>query len=361
MNKGLLITLALAGFMQIAFSQEQLGIRLDHYNGINAALLNPAGHAATPFSWDVNLLESAFFVSNNYAYTTPMKLGDWLSDPDQIDIAFGPDITPEKPLPPGAAKVDFYTPNRSLYAKAQIGILGPSFYVRLGQNHTIGLLTRFRAVGNADKVDPNLAYYPYFNRDFFQDFRVSKFNAGAMAWSEIGLNYAYRLPFGNGSLSIGVNARLLQGYEAAFINNKTNLQLSKLPGDTLQSGPIHFEYGYTSSALTSDDYALQRNGSGLGFDLGVMYVSDDEDGSFTWRWGAALLDIGRINFNANARRHVVQTDGVSIVGADAFETFNRRYDLRLFYEYGHRPAVRTLYPRAQPHPPRGSQAQAALR
>ncbi len=324
MNKGLLIGIALLGATHCIFAQEQLGIRLDHYNGINAALLNPAGHAATPFSWDVNLLEGAFFVSNNYTYTTPMKLSDWLSDPDQLDIALGPDITPEKPLPPGARKVDFYTPDRSLYAKAQVSVMGPSFYVRLGQNHTIGLLTRFRVAGNVDNVDHNLAYYPYYNRDFFRDFRVSKFNAGAMAWSEIGLNYAYRLPVSNGSLSLGFTAKYLQGYEAAYFNNKTDFQLSKQPGDTLSGGPIHFEFGYTNSNFTGDEYALQRNGSGLGFDLGVMYVSGEEDGNFTWRWGVALLDIGRVNFTANARQHVAQTEAVSIVGADAFESFNRR-------------------------------------
>ena len=49
-------------------AQEQLGVRLSNYGGINSTLLNPAYHTTTPFRWDVNLLEGAGHITNDYAY-----------------------------------------------------------------------------------------------------------------------------------------------------------------------------------------------------------------------------------------------------------------------------------------------------
>ena len=57
----------------IAFSiknnaQEQLGLRLDNYAGVNALTLNPAANATNPLTWDVNLAGFGAWLNTNLGY-----------------------------------------------------------------------------------------------------------------------------------------------------------------------------------------------------------------------------------------------------------------------------------------------------
>lgn len=326
MGKQFFLSLLLGALAVGLSAQEQLGIRLDNFSGINATLLNPAGHAATPFSWDVNLLEGAQFISNNYAYLSPFKLGDFFNGTEELEFYFGPDLTAEKPLPPGGRKVDFFTNNRPRYAHINTSVLGPSFYVRLGQQHTLGLLTRVRAAGTTQGLTPNLAYYQYDSQPFFEAFNVSDFKMAMMAWNEIGLHYALQVPQANNNMTLGITLKANQGYEAIYLHNAQPFQLTKLPGDSLSGSPINFSFGFTDGNLNAEDYQLTKNGAGWGLDIGVVFTDGDEDG-YNWKWGAALLDIGQIKFNNNAQQHKVKTPGAITIGTDVYHAFDEANDL----------------------------------
>lgn len=325
MSKQFFLSLLLGALVSSLCAQEQLGIRLDNFSGINATLLNPAGHAATPFSWDVNLLEGAEFISNNYAYLSPFRLGDAFKA-DDLEFYFGPDLTAEKPLPPGGRKVDFFTDNRPRYAQLNSSVLGPSFYVRIGQQHTLGLITRLRTAGTAQGVTANLAYYQYDSQPFFESFNVSDFKAAMMAWSEIGLHYALQVPQANNTMTLGITLKSTQGYEAIYMHNAQPFQLTKLPGDSLSGSAIDFSFGFTDSNINSDDYKINKNGAGWGLDVGLMFTDGDENG-YNWKWGVALLDIGRINFNRNAQQHKVKTPGAVTIGTDVYHAYDQASDL----------------------------------
>ena len=52
----------------LALAQEQLGLRMERYAGVNSLMHNPANNLVSPLKWDVNLVELGVFVDNNYAF-----------------------------------------------------------------------------------------------------------------------------------------------------------------------------------------------------------------------------------------------------------------------------------------------------
>ena len=60
----------------LALAQEQLGLRMERYAGVNSLMHNPANNLVSPLKWDVNLVELGVFVDNNYAFIYNANLQD---------------------------------------------------------------------------------------------------------------------------------------------------------------------------------------------------------------------------------------------------------------------------------------------
>ena len=324
----LILCVNLAFLPLLIQAQEQIGFHTDNYAGINSVQLNPAGYANTPFSWDVNLGELGFFFENNYLYLKPFRLLDAPST-DFENIYYIPDLKDPSEAPAGALITDFYNDNRKRFANVTYNILGPSFYAYLGESNAIGLTTRVRFMATGSGITNNLSYYPYFSQAFFESFEVPKFSLGAMAWSELGLNFMHKIEMDGGELAIGITAKYLTGFEAAYLYNEKSFQLTKLPGDTLSSDAVSLNFGFTNSNIATTDNTLAQNGTGVGFDLGFVYTAKDYDDGYEWKIGFSILDIGKIKFTENAQQHLVNTDQVTnlatagfndISGTDEFES-----------------------------------------
>lgn len=310
--------LFLSGFSLQA--QEQLGLRTGNFAGINGWFLNPSAHTSTPFNWDINLAEGLFFFDNNYTFLQNTRLTDLAKKPSQLNFAFGPDYDKETPPPAGSIVQDFYADGRRRYAAGTAGLVGPAFYVRLGEQHAVGLFTRARFHASGFGVSNPLSYYQYFDRPFYETFETKPFKMALATWGELGINYLYQTPTANGKMGIGISARYLQGYEGIFFNNVSTINLAKLPGDSLAGTPVHFEYGHTNSNLSPDNRRPVRNGSGVAFDIGATWLIGEET-DYTWRIGFSILDIGRLQFNNNARLHEVKADTERIIGFEAYDDF----------------------------------------
>ena len=59
----------------LLIAQEQLGLRLDNYSGVNAIALNPAGSATYLMGWDINLVGVGATFHNNLGYIEKASLG----------------------------------------------------------------------------------------------------------------------------------------------------------------------------------------------------------------------------------------------------------------------------------------------
>ncbi len=313
-------------FCFVLSAQEQLGLRAHTYAGINGALLNPAAPATSPFAWDLNLVEGAFFFSNNYAFLRDTRAIDLLKARDNAEFFSAPDFAEDAQLPENGFLVDFVDDGRKQYANTLTSFTGPSFFFRIGQAHTLGLITRARFMATGNGVSDNLSYFIYDARPYFQEFVVEPFRMGLMGWSEIGLNYTYTTPTSSGNLSLGATLRYLQGYEGAYLRSREAFDLTKLPDRNLSGTPFDFELGYSNGLLNDEDYTLERNGSGFAADLGMTYTIGDEEGAFDWKIGVSLLDLGGIRFDGDLHR--AQTVDVRSVNGADYDDISSPADLK---------------------------------
>lgn len=306
---------------QLLIAQEQLGLRLENYSGINSVLLNPAGNLTNPLQWDVNIAAAAFFVENNYAFIENTNTFDLLSNASEREFYAVPD--PETQVPANAYIIDFFDDSRKRFGISQIDIMGPSFVFRIGEQHSIGLFTRARMMASTQGLPNELSYYPYNSRAFLENFQLGPLGMAAMNWSELGLNYAFKTPTNSGAFGIGINARLLTGYEAAFFQHTGTVQFAKNTQNSAIVQGVFAEFGYTSSNLVanSNEVELQKNGKGFAFDIGLLNIIGGEADDYTFKIGLSLLDVGFINFNKNASSHIVQTDSTKLLGGNAYNQF----------------------------------------
>lgn len=303
-------------------AQEQAAFRMLPTAGINRITLNPAYSATGQNRWDINLIEGSFFVANNYFYfrnTNTFDLINHLSDGKPVE-RFDPEAPPskdgEEPL-----YFEYYGGTERRMAQISTNIMGPSVAFRIGDRHTLGIFNRFRFYSSSRNLPENLSYYTYFFRPFNETFRVNAFDAGAISWAEIGVNYSISFPTNDGEVRLGISPKYLMGFQAAYFDNERDFQLEKLPGDSIQSGPVALEFGYTENEAYGDESNSGINGRGFALDLGLEYLFGDLDKQ--WSLGFSILDLGRINFTESAVRHrVVQPNGGTILGGNSYGNYS---------------------------------------
>jgi hypothetical protein len=314
----LLNVLLLLGSVHKASGQAQLGFHLQQHAGINGTVLNPARMAAYPFKWDVNIVGANLFGANDYGFFEQTNLSQMLRKFPNMTNTYGRfEVGDGAKLPPGSYVTDFYDLRRKGYGVASSDIMGPSFGIKINDNHSIGLVTRARLWGGIQNVPSALSYYDFYNQPFYQDISLDPFLLNGLAWTEIGLNYALNLPVNDGAVSIGITVKSLNGYEALYVESEKRFDLVKLPNDSISGTDFILAGAITTANLQSNDYDLQSQGGGLGVDLGILYTVDGDDGNYLWQFGLSLLDVGRMNFTESAEQHrVVGTQQTSLGAVD---------------------------------------------
>lgn len=320
-----LITFVLFLISGISFiqSQSQLGIRNDNFAGINSTLLNPAGYMTNPFNWDVNLVEGHSFILNNYAYYVNSSILS-LATSDEPFI-YGPNNRiSEKPRQGNI--LEFYEDDAERYAFSHSGIMGPSFFVRINPNHSIGFVSRARFSVSIVGVPNELSYYKYNELLDDESFTLDKTDAGGMIWGEYGLNYLYQKETNSGLFGFGVTLKYLAGYEGAYVFNNTPVTLNNIQGDSILSQPTSVEFGYTTTSVSNSDLVElnETNGSGFAADLGVSFAGGQNNyGGYKWKLGVSLLDVGQVRFTENAENHILSTDTSVIIGGPEYRAYDR--------------------------------------
>ncbi len=333
MKKHLLVAFFLLSVCKLS-AQEQLGIRLSNYGGINSTLLNPAYHATTPFTWEVNLVEGAGHISNDYAYLRNTRIPDLMKNPEELEFEFGPDLPPGTPEKEGSIAVDFFREGNRRNALALGSVLGPSFYIQLNENHRVGLLTRGRAMLSGRGIADPFNYYDYDSRPFYDPFEVPPLRGAVAGWTEVGLNYLFQAEAGDGMMAFGITLKALQAYEGSYWRNASTFQLQKVPNDSLGGTPIDFRFGYTTGNLPEGNRQAERNGGGLAADLGFVYTTYSRgDAPYDWKFGVSLIDIGRLSFRRNAAGHAVRTTEPMIISTLEYQSFQGLHELEDYVQF----------------------------
>lgn len=304
-------------FSTFLLSQEQLGLRLENYAGINGVVLNPASNLTNPLRVDINLTSVGFFVENNYMFIKNTNTPDLLKNRQDAEFYNGPDFT-ENNLPPDSYILDYFDDARKRNGTILTNIMGPSVAFKVGDQHSVGLFTAARQLFSTQDVPNEFSYYKYEAIPLQEQFQVNEFVGTLISWSEIGLNYAYKMPTIEGNFGLGVNLRFLQGYEGFYFKNDRSAGYTKEENNVVGFNEPQVSFGFTNSNLDYNNFDLQKNGNGFAADIGAFFTWEDYEDSYILKLSAALIDFGFINFKQNAEAHQINVNDLVNVDADAY-------------------------------------------
>jgi hypothetical protein len=322
MKKVLLLALMVC-FSQGIFSQYSLGLVSSNYSGLAGSLINPSSMANTRLSADINLFSAHGFVENNYLYF-PSRQSSFIK---LVNGAYDYHLFP-KPYGTGNRSIYSYYNDKSLKNYfVNTRIMGPSVMVAI-RDHIIGIRTGFRIMSSTRRLPYDIANFSYYGMDFRPQqntyFVGDNYDMSAMAWWELSFSYATVFHRGkNNLLSAGVSVGPLFGHSGAYasggdtryiVYNERVLNVEQFSGEFGIAVPVDY------NTNEFDIYHPIARGYGWGMDLGITwqyrerpyqkstprncYKKRFED--YKFKLGVSLLDIGWVNFNKNAEKHVFE-------------------------------------------------------
>ena len=331
MTRRILAALLFISFWTLLNAQQNIEWRSDTYAGINSIYLNPSFSSQYPLKWDLNLVGIGFLLDNNYAYFRAASNLDFIKRRNNLDFQFAPDLDEGIIQPdPNALVLDFFKGDKGRYAMTNQRIEGPSFLFQINEENSVGFFTGFRNMFSTQNVPGAFSYYTYDPFPLYTAFEVDKLDGAIMNWAEYGLHYSHKTAFADGNLSLGINLKLLKGYETAYFNIEQGFNYTKLPNDSIQGDQAAIAFGLTRSALDQQgNYRPTANGTGFGMSLGMNYTADAYDGDkpYQYRIGFSLLDFGAIGFSQNAESHYMSTNNLVDVTSRDYRGLNAQEDM----------------------------------
>jgi outer membrane protein OmpA-like peptidoglycan-associated protein len=300
-----------------AFGQHLLGMANSNYAGTNGLYLNPASIADSRHSFYVNFFTvDAHIANNRFSWQGP-NFPSWLINGDE----FREEYLKERP-----------SGNRF---SAGAEVRGPALLARINPNNSLALSTRSRVLVSGNNISSNIFSLIRTGIDeddlLNQTFNNTGFNLNANVVNEYALTYARAvLNKDQHYLKAGITLKYLRGIYSAQLNAQTlDYQIQTNPSIPSQNifriNQLRGQGAYSTDTPLEDldwaDAVLGRGnlGSGLGFDLGVVYENRPDDSEYTYtmdnetqidhrknkykyRVGLSLLDIGGVRYNLNGTR-----------------------------------------------------------
>ncbi len=309
----------------IASSQEQLGLRLENYAGSSSLSINPTGNLTNPLTWDLTIVGAGLFFDNNYFFVKETNTFDLLRNASGSTFYLASDAPTT--LPSNSYITDYFNDNKKRFFFMNSFVAGPSFTMKIGENHSAGIFTNLRSTVSAFDLPNEFSYYKYDNRPLFETFEVAPFQGVFMSWTEIGVNYAVKIPTYAGFIGFGANLKYLTGYEAGYVENFRTWEHTKLPDDIISIENSYGRYGLTTSNLSNESFDRTGNGRGFGLDIGFTKVIQEYEDGYLFKLSASILDIGSINFTKNAQAHVAENTGLFQLVNEDFKQFDEISEL----------------------------------
>jgi Family of unknown function (DUF5723) len=308
---------------QPIYAQEQLGLRLDNYAGINGVVTQPTAMASFPLKWDLNLGSIGFFGDNNMFFVENSSIST-LAGKKTI----GADPALNYFTNKGVYDVyyDFYDGLQARFGALNVSVMGPSLGVHLGDRHSISIFSQARLSGSTHDFPGVLNSYAYDRKQLEERFDLPAFKGAVMAWGELGLNYAYKFGDKENGLVVGVTAKMLFGGQGFYVNNYDGTTVTKISKDTLLVNRMNAEVGFTSTFMTNPS---SLNGTGVGFDFGLTYINGDEYADYyNYKVSFSVLDIGQINMVNSAETYRLNLKTPTILAKVDYKLLNKDNPIR---------------------------------
>lgn len=286
-------------------AQRYSGHNFSGYSGVYGIEENPASFVMKRPKWDVNIVGLSLYGYSNYGYIANQSALSM----DGMKVINVTDSIPRNINDVTDARYfanDIKDPFTGLLLQANVHL--PSFCFRIN-NMSFGLFSNMRVGADAMNAPTFFNYMNLKDLTDFKPYKIEPFIVNSMVWGEIGLHFGYAQELQNENiLSIGLNPKYLIGYEAAYIQNKTNYDFYR-ERDTFFASDANLSIGFaTGASLKDNSYSFGPKGSGFGLDVGAEYIiptkDDDENLSPHWmKFGLAIKDIGAVTFNKNTEVH----------------------------------------------------------
>ncbi len=298
------------------WAQEMLGVTLGNYSGAPGLMVNPAMMTNNKSFLDIHLVSADVFFRNNFAYIPKEDFVIW--DAFKTDYAFPTYTSKDK-------NFIYYQNNDLKNATINVRVMGPSFMVQVGK-HGFGLTTGVRFFSSGNRLPWEIPVFTYEGLDYGElhniNFIDHNFDFSSTAWMEVGLSYAYDVhEYLDKKLTVGISVKKLWGYSGIYAEAQ-NGDYIVLDDSTISIRDFNTQIGF---ALPNDNYQNSFTqtgptfkGSGMGFDLGLVYTKQKKVGTNAWRGGKlcsqtyddyiyrlgiSILDIGWLNYKSNAQLH----------------------------------------------------------
>ena len=317
MKKIIFLAFAFSGLYAEA-QQSFAGVRESNFAGVYQVTANPAYMGSNKRLWDVNILSvNGDFNNNSIPLTTDLNKS--FNDYTRAD------------------QQNAFLKLNDLDAKVNVDVLGPSFFLRVANNHSVGIFSRIRVLGNVKDINPKLLQsmlYDYNKIDLQKPYEIDINNQEviANAFSEIGLSWAGELYFSENSVvKAGASIKIVRGagnLYAGFhdfngtatlrpdpVNQKVYLDINSAGGNfEVLNGGTDFIEDFNANKL------FRSEATTVGLDLGAIYEWRREgcptchNLPYDLRIGVSLMDIGRISYNANneSYRYTLPNQQISI-------------------------------------------------
>jgi hypothetical protein len=286
------------------YAQEQLGLRLGNYAGINGVTLNPTAGVNNPLGWDINIVSAGSFLTNDFAFirdasvVSAARNGSTLGPAPETKLSSS--IIPTKYF-------DFFNRPHDKYFSTTNFALLPSVQFNLESGHSFGVFVGQRAAVATREIPVVADPYEQLKIQLGQRTSIPPLRATGMTWGELGFNYAYQLGDNTeGGLSLGVNVKFLRGNQGFFVENFDGTAVTRMTKDSTRVDALNVKAGFTNNFT---DKVFSNNGSGLGIDLGAQFTigsGTSDDRPYLCRFNATLMDLGRVSFRNNTEVHALK-------------------------------------------------------
>ena len=290
-----------------ARAQRFMGVATGNWNAMNSLYLNPASIAGSNEKLTISLFSVNVGVDNSLGTISSLgSIGNTLNSSDS------------------GAKSVFTSTGGSKFSMMipSVEVRGPGILFSINSRHTVALTTRIRAFNEFNNFDRSL-YNTITQSSNVQNglqLNTQNFNWTAHLWSEVGLTYgAVIIDNENFQVKGGATLRYLGGVGYLGLKGK-NLDLKYTGGsDSLYTSNSDLEFA--SNIASSQDAFTNgislgsilgtslsgKNGSGVGADLGLMFVykPDNPDdynntgnrvGGYKAALSVAVTDLGSITY-----------------------------------------------------------------
>jgi hypothetical protein len=310
MKKTLFFLISSCFFVNLALGQFQQGLRMGKYSSLYQMMLNPA---AAPEGTAINLVQGGLFANNNMlgvgnanVFTLlPRNKGQVINYP-RGSVRYGVNDMNV----PDTLDGFFQATLKNQWAYGSFVLEGPSAVVALNENFSIGL--GFRVKGNigAFNIPEGMIPFTHAAQPFYATYPIAPFNLSGAVYTEIPLTLNVKKIVGFNVLSVGTAVKFMLPMMSAFVDSKTELNISQRPNNNFNLSNVDGDMGFSvwSRNPISGGIRKSLNGFGMGLDIGARLT----EGEGRWFVGAAINDIGYIGFNSNTTTYKVTSTGVSL-------------------------------------------------